>query len=110
MDVLICVFFFFTASLQSAIPLSPLKITTKVVFLIAAIYPTQQLSAQVCRRMLLPVLRPEFAFTGGTTPNCVVNNPFLIWLDSFQCTGCYKFICTLEVDRMYCVLKRTFLH
>lgn len=67
--------FILTVSLQSAIPLSPLKISTKDVFLITAMLPTQQWSAQVCRHMLLYVLRLVFAFTGGTTPANVVNNP-----------------------------------
>lgn len=68
-----------TVSLQSAIPLSHPTISTKGVSLIAAMFPTQQLNAQVCRLMLLCVLRPESAFTGGTTPHFVVNRPLLFF-------------------------------
>lgn len=66
--------FYFTVSLKSATPLSPLTISTEVVFLIAAMFLTQQWSAQVCRLMLLHVLRLGFVFTGGTTQNCVVSH------------------------------------
>lgn len=52
--------------------LSLLKTSTKVVCLIAAMFPTQLLSAPVCRLTQLPVLKLEFVFTGGTTPKSAV--------------------------------------
>jgi len=67
--------FSFPVSLQNVILSSHQTISTEVVFLIAAMFPTQQWSVWACRLMLLPALRQEFASTGGTTLNYVVSNP-----------------------------------
>lgn len=77
-----CVFvcFTFTVSLHSAILMSLLTISTEAVFLIAAMFPIQKWSAQVCRLMLLLVLRLGFACTGGTTPRYVVNNHSIFYV------------------------------
>lgn len=76
-------FHLFTVSLQSAIPFYPLTVSTKDVFLIAAMFPTQQLNALVCRLMLLRALRLESALTGGTIPHFVVNCPLLLFVCLF---------------------------
>lgn len=68
-------FHVFTVSLQRAIAFYPPTVTTKDVFLTAAMFPTRQLNALACRRMPLRVLRLESAFIGGTTPHFVVNCP-----------------------------------
>lgn len=73
-------FYLFTVSLQSAIPFYLLTVTTKDVFLIAAMFPTQQLNALVCRLTLLRVLRLESAFIGGTIPHFVVNCLSLLFI------------------------------
>lgn len=74
-----------TVSLQHVIHLSLQTISTKAVSLIAAIFLTQLWSAQACRLMLLPVLRLEFACTGGITPNYVVSSTFVFYYNWQVC-------------------------